>query len=209
MNESQVSVPRWCNYLSIGDDGKAIPYGGIGFVREDGQANHGFKNLKVYPELLFEVPELTDDAALRDLVVAINGPETGLFSIGCLSAALSDGDGMRFTGYLEFALDSVSAVSDSRNYFAPFFNFDRILRHARFASPVMFNWQLETAEFWHAKVNGYTCAITINTYHRSSVSEAEVDWSHSLSMLTALVGHITPYPDPLAIIVSQKQEAAK
>ena len=54
--------------LTIGFQGKGIPYGGFGHIREDGGANHGFKLLKGQPRRLDEIPELKQDAAMRELV---------------------------------------------------------------------------------------------------------------------------------------------
>lgn len=78
------------NVLQIEQSGKGIPYGGTGEIRPDGYANHGFKNLKGALQRLEDIPELQRDAELRHLVAAINGPETGLLSIGCLSAPVDD-----------------------------------------------------------------------------------------------------------------------
>ena len=78
------------NYLSLKHEHKTIPYGGIGEIREDGDANYGFKNIKGNNRLLDTIPELKSDPALMALVRAINAPNTGIFSIGCVSDRYKD-----------------------------------------------------------------------------------------------------------------------
>jgi len=54
-------------WLTLGHVGKGIPYGGHhGEVREDGTTNHGFKNLKGWPHLLADVPELQNDRVITE-----------------------------------------------------------------------------------------------------------------------------------------------
>ena len=104
----------YLNHLTISHRGKGIPYGGLGEIREDGGANHGFRNLKGRPHLIDLVPELRSDPALRSLVLTVNAAHTALFTIGCVSGPVpdTDGHGHRYSGYIEFALNSRSAVED-------------------------------------------------------------------------------------------------
>lgn len=94
------------NFLSISYKGKGIPYGGLGEPRDDGGANFGFKDLKGNPALIASVPELQNDPDLKALVAAINRPDTGLFSVGCVSSVIAEQQGHRRSGYIEFAINS-------------------------------------------------------------------------------------------------------
>ncbi len=68
----------YTNALTLSHRGKGIPYGGTGEVREDGDANFGFRDLKGQPEMHEEIPELQRDPALARLVCSINASNTGL-----------------------------------------------------------------------------------------------------------------------------------
>ena len=122
----------YSNLLSLNFKPKGVPYGGSGEEREDGGANYGFKNLRRNPELIDSVPELQRDQSLRKVIELINGPATGLFSIGCVSGEVHDDRGFRFSGYVEFSLNSVSAVQDAGSYFPLFFHFGRLLNENQF-----------------------------------------------------------------------------
>ncbi len=51
-------MTRHSNYLSIRHRGKAIPYGGDGELRDDGDANYGFTYAKGNEAALRRIPEL-------------------------------------------------------------------------------------------------------------------------------------------------------
>jgi hypothetical protein len=181
------------NHLSLRHDPKAVPYGGAGETREDGEANHGFKNLLRNPELLEAVPELASDDALRMLVVSLNRPEGGTFSIGCLSADITEHGQFRRTGYIEFAFNSVEAIADAQVYFPAFFHFDRLLLEQPPSLGVQFNWELRPASFWDVSIDGYTCSITINTHFFGAVTSARECWTNSLKLLQQLLQAIPPH----------------
>lgn len=125
--------PLFINYLSLNFKHKPIPYGGSGEVRDDGDANHGFKDIKGNAALLLEIPELQRDAALMNLVQSINATQTSLFSVGCLSGDVEDENGFRMSGYVEFSINSASSIADASNYFPLFFHFDRLLNEKGFS----------------------------------------------------------------------------
>ncbi len=111
------NMTRHSNYLSIRHRAKPIPYGGDGVLREDGDANYGFKYVKGDEAALRAIPELAKDSALLDLALAINSHQTGLFSVGCVSGPIDDDQGHRDSGYIEFAINSKSAIADQRTTF--------------------------------------------------------------------------------------------
>jgi hypothetical protein len=120
-------MPNFQNFLSINHKPKPVPYGGMGIVRDDGDANFGFKCLKGALHLADEVPELQRDPAMKRLAISVNDPSTGLLSIGCVSGPVVEDHGNRYSGYFEFAFNSKSGISDAQHYFPAFFHFDRML----------------------------------------------------------------------------------
>ncbi|ASF48382.1 hypothetical protein [Methylovulum psychrotolerans] len=180
----------YINQLSFNYKYKGIPYGGFGEVRDDGDANYGFKDLKGNNALISDLPELKRDSSLMSLVRAINTHQTGLFSVGCVSDDIEDERGFRNAGYVEISINSISAITDARNYFLLFFHFDRLLNSNGFSVKVHFNWELQPATFIESNAAGFTCAIFINTHYSKTKLEAEIAWNESLSILAFFLGSI-------------------
>jgi len=178
------------NYLSLKHEHKTIPYGGIGEIREDGDANYGFKNIKGNNRLLDTIPELKSDPALMALVRAINAPNTGIFSIGCVSDRYKDKNKFRHSGYVEFSFNSKLYIADAGHYFPLFFNFDHWLEKNDFAVKVEFNWLIQPATFIDKSVTGYTCTIYLNTYFVESEKAAIKAWEETLNILGQYLGDI-------------------
>ena len=109
---------RYRNLLSIRNGGKGVPYGGHGEPRADGEANYVFFNLKTDPGQLNSVPELKRDPALLSLARVLNAADSGFFSVGSTSSAIAGSDGHRWSGYLEFAINSKAGVADAASYFS-------------------------------------------------------------------------------------------
>ena len=150
------------NYLNIKHRPKSIPYGGDGVIREDGDANYGFRYVKGNETELLKIPELSKDSSLRDLALLINGAHTGLFTVGCVSGHTADEQGHRDSGYIEFSINSKSAIADAGSYFPIFFHFDRGLSQNKFSVAVSYSWELQSANFTESDdANGFTCSITI------------------------------------------------
>lgn len=186
-------MTKHLNHLSIKHRGKPIPYGGNGILRDDGDANYGFRYVKGDDAALRAIPELTKDPALLDLVLAINAKETGLFSVGCVSGLVHDERGHRDSGYIEFAINSKAAISDATSYFSIFFHFDRFLHESKFSAPASFNWELEGATFLECgDTSGFTCAIIINTDYSATREEATHVWSESLEALGYFLQSVSP-----------------
>jgi hypothetical protein len=182
------------NFLCIDHKHKPIPYGGNGVVRDDGDANYGFKCLKGALHLAEEIPELQRDLAMKRLAIAVNAPATGLLSIGCVSAPVNEDNRHRYTGYFEFAFNSVSGISDAQNYFPPFFHFDRLLAGLPNVRPVVYHWELKPCTFIErGSVSGFSCLVTVNTHWSDSHDAAEADWAQSLDNLHELLRQIPPF----------------
>jgi hypothetical protein len=182
------------NALHIDQGGKGIPYGGAGEPRPDGGANYGFKNLKGDLSLVDDVPELKSDDPLRSLVLTINAPESGLFSVGCLGADCHEAEGYRRTGYIEFAYNSKTGVADAANYFPLFFHFDRHLLSSQFQAPVRFDWEFQGAQFIDAQIGGFTSTIYLNTEYCGSGQLAQEAWASGLAALEAFLSKILQQP---------------
>lgn len=185
-------MPSYSNVLQISQEGKGIPYAGTGEIRDDGDANYGFKNLKGRLDLLADVPELARDEALRDLVASLNAAGSAFGSVGCVSALVDEGEGHRVSGYVEFAFDSVEKVADAGNYFPIFFHFDRALHVTRFDDDVHYHWELMGATFRHTGTLGFTVSVTVNTGWHSSAQEAGIAWANGLDFLGSCLRQVTP-----------------
>jgi hypothetical protein len=187
-------MAKFENYLCINHKHKPIPYGGTGIVRDDGEANYGFKCLKGALHLAEEVPELRGDAALKQLAIAVNGPETGWLSIGCVSGPVNEDRRHRYSGYFEFAFNSVSGISDAQNYFPAFFHFDRLLVGLPHVRPVTYHWELQPCTFIErGNVIGFSCSVTVNTHWTETNDAAQQDWKQSLGYLEHLLKQIGPF----------------
>jgi hypothetical protein len=181
----------YSNLLKIRQRGKPIPYGGDGIIREDGDANYGFKYLKGNSEGLRLLPELIRDPALLGLAGAINGIGTGLFSVGCVSGEVADENGVRHTGYIEFSFNSKALSSDAGNYFPIFFHFDRFLHESKFDIPVSYQWEIEGASFLEADHHGFTVAVFVNTHYCDSLDRATANWARALATLGYYLQSVT------------------
>lgn len=185
-------MSSYSNTLELNHKSKGIPYGGTGELREDGDANYGFKYIKGNEQLLLQIPELKRDAALLELIRAINGPATGLFTVGCVSDSIEDNKGFRRSGYVEFAINSISSIADASNYFPVFFYFDRGLHQSRFPVAVAFAWELQPCTFTEVGASGFTCSVIINTHYLQSREESWSAWSDSLAVLAAYLKSVPP-----------------
>ena len=173
----------YSNSLFVSNYGKAIPYNSSKIETQDEKANYGFKNLKVRPQLIDTVPELSSDEALKSLVRSLNSSKTSFFSVGCFSGKVSQEAGYIYRGYIEFSFNCRICVQDARNYFSLYFHFEQFLRQHKFAQKVKLKWMLEEAQFLDVGIDGFTCAIFIFTAHCSSFDKAYDSWQKSLEIL--------------------------
>jgi hypothetical protein len=192
---------RYQNVLSIRQGGKNVPYGGFGERRADGEANYGFQNLKRNPAASTMVPELNRDPALLALANALNAEESGFFSVGCTSGPIVDDNGHRWTGYMEFAINSQERVADAANYFPMFLHFDRFLAKVQSELEVQYHWELMGAHFSDARCMGFTGTIFVNTHYVASRDLALTNWNEALSLCAAFFDdYLGTHPDPIYTI---------
>ena len=165
--------------------------------------NYGFKNLKIKPSLINTIPELTDDVSLKSLVQSMNKPESSLFTVGC-SSKVTQADGKHcHKGYLAFAWNCAGCIQDAINYFALYFHFEKSLREQGFNQPVQFKWIVQESAFLDAKLDGFVCAIQVETRSLSSAEQANQTWQFSLKMLESYFAKVftessTPLYKPLS-----------
>jgi hypothetical protein len=183
-------APSYTNGLQISQDYKGIPYGGDGVLREDRDANYGFKNLKGHPDRINSIPELAQDEALRDLVTMLNDGSSAFGTVGCVSAPVTEEQGHRVSGYVEFAFDSAEAISDAGTYFPIFFHFDKALHTLKFDDKVHFHWELMGAIFRHTDAGGFTMTVTVNTGWYDTRDEAATAWANGLDFLAMVLRQV-------------------
>jgi hypothetical protein len=190
---------RYRNLLSIRQDGKGVPYGGSGEPRADGEANYGFFNLKSNLVGASSVPELKRDPALFALARVLNAAGSGFLSLGSTSGAVADTDGHRWSGYMEFAINSQSLVADAANYFPIFFHFDRFLSRVESELQVQYEWELMGAHFADAQCDGFTCSLFINTHYVASGELAATNWTEALTLCSEFLSGCSSgeRPDPI------------
>ena len=177
------SLP-YANTLHMSPYFKAIPY------PENGDANHGFKNLKRSPSLIDSIPELLDDQGLRSLVKSLNTQESSFFSIGCFSGIKNTTHGTRHQGYVEFAWNCTNCVQDAIHYFSLFFHFDQFLRTQGFNHRVKLDWIIEEAQFCDIGLYGFCCAIFVDTAPCRLTTDATTAWQTSLLTIESFLNTI-------------------
>lgn len=179
------------NDLTISHDAKAIPYD-QGVRRDDGAQNFGFLDLKTNPKAMLNIAELKADADLMRLVAAINGPETGLMTIGCSSGVVAEASGHRKTGYVEISFTTDEMAEDAQNYFPLFYHFSHVLSDTQFDKHMHFSWELIPARFVESDVDGFTIAIHLNTGFCETATEASKVWTLSSEVLASFLTSVPP-----------------
>jgi hypothetical protein len=180
----------YINLLSLSPCAKEVPYLGTGIAREDGQIDHGFKNLIAYPDLIEAIPELTTDRTMKSLIHKLNTRSSRFFTTGCSSGEVKDKCGYRYHGYLNFSWNCQVCIRDAINYFSLFFHFEQFLHIHNFDQKVKFQWSIEQTHFLDVNLVGFCCSIFINTDYCISTDRAKGTWSASLSVLEAFLSSV-------------------
>jgi hypothetical protein len=180
----------YINLLSLSPCAKEVPYLGTGIAREDGQIDHGFKNLIAYPDLIDAIPELATDRSMKSLVCTLNTGSSRFFTTGCFSDKTRDKCGYRYHGYLNFSWNCQVCIRDAINYFTLFFHFEQFLHTHKFDQKVKFQWSIEQTQFLDLNLAGFCCSVFINTDCCTSNDLAEDTWKASLRMLEIFLGSV-------------------
>jgi hypothetical protein len=170
-------------FLTIQNRIKGIPYGAVD--GPEGSTNHGYKRLKGNPFLAASIPEAQEPEALKQSLMRISAPETAFFTIGCEKSCNPEEKGFWIRGYLELAFNFVELVSDAQNYFKLFYDFNRV---AAGSPGVIFEFQLEAADFADGPAQGFSLTLWITT----SVMSAEDAWREWSNALLRFVDFIEP-----------------
>jgi len=102
--------------------GTLVPYGPA--VREDGNINHGWRDLRASPELVDNIPELSKSSGLKALVKAIAAPDSRIMSIGCecgifkLPADTIDGYVWQAGGFVDVCFIDLESNKNPENFIA-------------------------------------------------------------------------------------------
>ncbi|MBR1302175.1 hypothetical protein [Bradyrhizobium sp. AUGA SZCCT0042] len=171
--------------LTIEQRSKHVPYP-ADFSHGQSQ-NHGFRTLKSDLGAIEAIPEVGDCPTFREALLAINGPDTPFFSVGC-EKSLNRNKGMwSKKGYLEFAFNCADRIGDAASYFPIFFHFNRSKATSEFLSrhPVQICWELQPAYFVKIAKSGFTCCVWITTTQYSTAAKCESIWNEAV-LLTAL-----------------------
>jgi hypothetical protein len=172
--------------LTIRQRGKGVPYG-CG-PRDEGSINHGFKLLKGGRSTANDIPEAEGEPGLTRLIVALNEPRASFLSIGCEMALNHDEkQGHSKTGYIEFALDSLTLAADARHSFAVFFYFDEYLNRTRFNEPILFRCELEGNALVSNDKTFYSICCWIHTAFCPSAEIAVALWDKAADVLARFV----------------------
>ncbi|MEM6452927.1 MAG: hypothetical protein AAF703_21745 [Cyanobacteria bacterium P01_D01_bin.105] len=200
--------PLYSNELTLSPRAKVIPYASDRLIDSRDKsvkqsANYGFRNLKIKPSLIETIPELESDGSLKALVQEINKKETCFFTVGCSSVRVQTDEGHQHRGYLELAWNCTGCIQDAINYFALYFHFEQSLRKKSFNQPVQIKWVIQEASFSDVDINGFSCAVHIETRPLSSPEQAHQVWQLSLRMIQAYLETVitmksTPIYKPLS-----------
>ena len=181
--------PSYINLLSLSPCAKEVPYLSTGIANQDGQINHGFKNLIAYPDLIDAIPELATDRSMKSLIHSLNTRSSRFFTTGCFSGEVKDQCGYQYHGYLNFSWNCQVCIRDAINYFSLFFHFEQFLHTHKFDQKVKFQWSIEQTHFLDPNLNGFCCSIFINT-NCTSNDRAKDTWKASLSALEIFLSSV-------------------
>jgi hypothetical protein len=122
--------------------------------------------------------------------------------VGCDKAWYPQGKGFVLVGYLELAFNYVELVSDPRNYFQLFFEFNHwMTKTAKGLPNATYAFDLEEANFHDAKpgstefVDGYTLSVWIRTSESPDQARAVAEWGNALCLLVDFLEPRTTAPN--------------
>jgi hypothetical protein len=181
--------------LTIRNHYKGIPYPGSG-PRSDGSENYGCKIIKGRPGDVDLIPEVRDNASLRNAVKALNDCATPFLTLGCEKSCnrANVGSGYWMKGYLELALNYAHAIANAQNYFKLFFDFNHWFWEQPKQTGVQYDFQLEGAQFIEAGVQGFSLALWISTLVLPTEEEAKNAWARALDTVVEFLGTIPDKP---------------
>jgi hypothetical protein len=172
----------WQNILYIDPLGKTIPYQA---PQAADRGATGFIKLKEQADAIDRIADIQGDIQLKSALVDINGQDTGVFTVGCHAEKIANDNGHQASGYLEFAVNEQSLVSEAATYFALYFQFQNRLALSQFQHAVKFEWVILPAVFTAISLQGFTCSIKINTAWCPTPADSEQAWAEALALVSA------------------------
>ena len=148
-------------FLTISEQPLGVPY-----VREADDPNSAsYIDLKLMPEKVDDVPEARQLPVLRDMLVAINSPQSQLISTGCgvfiYPPEDEQGRQWRAYAYVGFGLSDLAMAGDASVYFPLFFHFHEHHR-TRVDPGASVNFELRKTFFSDRQVGCFTVDFIVH-----------------------------------------------
>ncbi len=172
----------WQNILYIDPLGKTIPYQAPQVA--DSEAT-GFIKLKEQADAIDRIADIQGNIQLKSALAKINSQDTEVFTVGCHAEKIANDNGHQASGYLEFAVNEQSLVSEAATYFSLYFQFQNRLALSQFRHAVKFEWVILPAVFTAISLQGFTCSIKINTAWCPTQADSEQAWAEALALVSA------------------------
>jgi hypothetical protein len=191
MNNPQ--APESSLILSIRNHFKAVPYPGSG-LRPDGSENYGCKIIKGRVAEVDLIPEVLDNPALRNAVIALNERTTPFLTIGTEKSCNQDKSGFWMRGFLEFSFNYIEGIRDAQAYFKLFFDFNHWFWEQPKQAVVEYHFQLEGAQFIDIPAQGFSVVVWITTLVLPTEGETKKSWAWALDTLIKFLMTIPDNP---------------
>ncbi len=156
-------------FLTISDTVLGVPY----FRSSDDANSASYIDLRLTPEKIDEVPEAQEWPVLRELLIAINSPQSKLLSIGCgvfVYPSSAQTEPWTAFAYIGYGLSDLELASDARVYFPQFFHFSQHHREKKDTGANVF-FELRQTSFYDLKANCFTVDFIVRAW---GSSEAEL-----------------------------------
>lgn len=156
-------------FLTISDTALGVPY----FRPPDDPRSASYVDLKLTPQKIDEVPEARTWPVLRDLLIAINSPQSQLLSVGCgvfIYPPSAEGQPWSAFAYVGYGLIDLKAASDARAYFPQFFHFSQHHQAKKDTGANVF-FELRQTSFHDLNTNCFTVDFIVRAW---GSSEAEL-----------------------------------
>lgn len=156
-------------FLTISDTALGVPY----FRAPDDQDSASYIDLKLTPEKIDDVPEAREWPVIRELLIAINSPQSQLLSIGCgVFIYPPSAEQVPWTAfaYVGYGLKEFELATDAKVYFPQFFHFTQHNRSKKETGANVF-FELRQTSFHDLKKTCFTVDFIVRAW---GSSEAEL-----------------------------------
>lgn len=179
------------NQIRFGTGVVGIPYA---LHPHEGEERHEFVNLRENPEQIEELPEPKRWPELRSFLLAINRPDSSLFTLGCECAdsegAYPAGMTHKVTSYVHVAFTNLGLANSEDAYFVLVGRFFKYTDKRERAEPLVVEFEFEKFGFVHQNQGGICLCIWVAGFGMDA-SAARAKWAEGLAVLESfLVGQI-------------------